>query len=98
MPQATCLAQEGCFVNVFEPLTLGDMVHLGMIVFLFNMIPMNQVSVGCMLRGYTISFLFIIIKHTFLVHWYPGIQPLVPHHVQTLECGRSSPILIMWVI
>ena len=95
MPQMTCLAQEGCFMNVFESLTPGDMVLWGTIVFLFSMIPMNQVSVGCTWCRYAIYFLFVIIKLTFLVHWSPGIWPLVPHHALRLECGRSSPILII---
>ena len=56
MPQATCLAQEGCFVNEFELLTLGTVVLQDMIVFLFNMIPTNQVSMGCTSRDYAIFF------------------------------------------
>jgi len=34
----------------------------------------------------------------FHAHWSPGIQLLVPHCVWTLEYGRLSPILIIWVI
>ena len=32
------------------------------------------------------------------VLWSPGIRLLVTHHAQTLECGGSSPILIIRVI
>ena len=98
MPQVTCPAQGGCFVNVFKPSTLGGMVLQGTIVFLFNMIPTNQVSVGCTLHRYAIFFPFVTTRPTFRVCWSPGIQLLVPHRVRRLECGRSSPILIIWVI
>ena len=98
MPQVTCLAQGGCLVNVFGPSTLGGVVLQDTIVFSFNMIPMHQVSVGCTLRGYAIFFPFITTRPTFHVCWSPGIQLLVPHHAQTLECGRSNPILIIRVI
>ena len=73
MPQATCLAQGGCFVNVFKPLTLGSMVLQDMIVFSFNMILMHYVSVGCTLHGYTIFFPFITAGPTFHMCWFPGI-------------------------
>ena len=98
MPRVTCLAQGGCFVNIFEPSTLGSVVLRDVIVFSFNMIPTSQVSVGCILCGYAIFFPFATTRNTFRVHWSPGIQLLVPHHAQTLECGRSSLILIIRVI
>ena len=74
MPQVTCQAQGGCFVNVFELSKLGGVVLRDMIVFSFNMIPTNQVSEGCTSLDYGISFPFVTTRPTSHVHWSPGIQ------------------------
>src|SRR6266567_5613879 len=98
MPQVTSPAQGGCFVNVSVQSILGGVALPGTTVFSFNMTPTNQVSVGCMSRGYAIFFLFVITSPTFRVRWSPGIGLSVPHPAQTQECGRSSLILIIRVI
>ena len=68
MRQVTCLAQGGCFANVFELWTLGGVVLRDTIVFSFNMIPTNQVSVGCTLHDYGTSFPFVTTRAAFHVH------------------------------
>ena len=98
MPQVTCLAWGACFMNVFELLTLGGVALQDMIVFSFNMILTNQVSVGCMSHGYATFFPLATTRPTFHARWSPGIQLLVPHCAQILECRRSSLILIIWVM
>ena len=75
MPQVTCLAQGGYFMNVFEPSTLGGMVLQDTIVFSFNMIPTHQVSVLYVARVRH----FFSIRHNkthfpcALVSWYSTI-------------------------
>ena len=64
-------------MNEFKLLTLGAVVLQDMIVFLFNMIPTNQVSVGCTSRDYTIFFSIHHNKTHFpcaLVSWYSTIS------------------------